>query len=123
MMHIKDTIRTITVAAILAAMPSLAFAEGTTDPEIEYLLTTIGSSQCIFTRNGTDHSSDSAEAHLRMKYSKARRHIADADEFIDRLASESSWTGVAYSMDCKGSEEQTSREWLTKRLSTYRTSN
>ena len=122
MMHLKNTIRTITIAAILAAMPSVAFTE-VSDPEIEYLLTTIGSSQCIFTRNGKDHSSDSAEAHLRMKYSKARRHIADADEFIDRLASESSWTGVAYSINCEGSAKLTSREWLTKRLSTYRASN
>ena len=122
MMHLKNTIRTITIAAILAAMPSVAFTE-VSDPEIEYLLTTIGSSQCIFNRNGKDHSSDSAEAHLRMKYGKARRHIADADEFIDRLASESSWTGVAYSISCQGSEKLTSREWLTKRLSTYRASN
>ena len=122
MMHLKNTIRTITVAAILAAMPSVAFTE-VSDPEIEYLLTTIGSSQCIFTRNGKDHSSDSAEAHLRMKYGKAHRHIADADEFIDRLASESSWTGVAYSINCEGSAKLTSREWLTKRLSTYRVSN
>ena len=121
-MHIKNVIRAVTVAAMLAAMPSVAFAE-VTDPEIEYLLTTIGSSQCIFNRNGKDHSSDAAEAHLRMKYGKARRHIADADDFIDRLASESSWTGVAYSIDCQGSEKQTSREWLTKRLSTYRASN
>jgi hypothetical protein len=121
-MHIKNTIRSITVAAILAATPSIAFAEES-DPEIEYLLTAIGSSQCIFTRNGKDHTSDSAEAHLRMKYGKARRHIADADEFIDRLASESSWTGVAYSIDCQGSEKLTSREWLTKRLNTYRASN
>jgi len=121
-MHLKNTIRTITIAAILAAMPSVAFTE-VSDPEIEYLLTTIGSSQCIFTRNGKDHSSDSAEAHLRMKYGKARRHIADADEFIDRLASESSWTGVAYSINCEGSAKLTSREWLTKRLSTYRASN
>jgi hypothetical protein len=122
MMHIKNTIRTIAVAAILAATPALAFSEEP-DPEIEYLLTTIGSSQCIFTRNGKDHSSDSAEAHLRMKYSKARRHISDADEFIERLASESSWTGVPYSINCQGSEKLSSREWLTKRLSTYRASN
>ena len=122
MMQIKYSIRAITAAAILAAMPSIAFTEEA-DAEIEYLLTRIGNSQCIFNRNGKDHSSGSAEAHLRMKYGKARRHIDDADDFIDRLASESSWTGVAYSIDCEGSEKQTSREWLTQQLNTYRASN
>jgi len=92
------------------------------DPEIEFLLTSIGSSDCTFTRNGIDHSAEKAESHLRMKYGKARRYIADADDFIDRLASESSWTGIDYSITCPESGKQSSRDWLNEKLADYRSS-
>lgn len=88
--------------------------------EIEFLLNAIGQSECIFTRNGSDHSSAEAEAHLRMKYNRTRSRIRSAEDFIDRLASESSWTGTAYTISCVDGKTEPSRQWLYRELQLYR---
>jgi hypothetical protein len=90
------------------------------EQEIEFLLTSVGSSECVFERNGTRHSASEAESHLRLKYGKAHRHIDDAEQFIVKLASQSSWTGETYTIDCPGAVPQPSRDWLTARLQAYR---
>ncbi len=88
--------------------------------EIEFLLTSVGASDCVFVRNGSRHSATEAESHLRLKYGKAHKHIDDANEFIDKVASQSSWTGKTYTINCPGAEPQPSRDWLTARLQAYR---
>ncbi len=93
------------------------------DAEVEYLLQTVGSSQCTFVRNGQRHTAERAEDHLRMKYNKARRYIANADEFITKIASESSWTGQPYTIECPGVESQPSKNWLFARLEEWRRGN
>jgi hypothetical protein len=112
---------------LLASIVLIAFTTDSmaqnNDVEIEYLLTSVGSSNCTFIRNGTEHSSTSAESHLRMKYEKTRRYIDNAEEFIDKLASESSWTGKAYTLDCPSTEAQATRTWLLDRLTEYRAAN
>jgi hypothetical protein len=114
----------------LALIAAIAFATFTANAiakddaiEIEYLLTAVGSSNCVFIRNGTRHSAASAESHLRLKYGKTRRHIDDADEFINKLASESSWTGKPYTLECPGEQPQPTKTWLFARLSGYRAAN
>jgi len=109
-------------ATALATYASVAVAQYS-DTEIDYLLTTIGSSNCIFIRNGTRHSAENAESHLRMKYGKARRYIDDADEFVTKLASESSWTGKPYTLDCPDMETKTTKIWLLEKLAEYRVVN
>ena len=109
------------VPTLLLASPVVA--ELAPDVEVEHLLNTIGNSDCIFIRNGTRHNASNAEDHLRMKYHKARRHADNADEFIDNLASESSWTGKPYMIECPVSGEQPARQWLTERLNAYRHAN
>jgi hypothetical protein len=109
-------------AMALATYASIAVAQNS-DTEIEYLLTAIGSSNCIFIRNGSQHSAEDAESHLRMKYGKTRRHIDDADEFVTKLASESSWTGKPYTLDCPDTETQTTKIWLLEKLAEYRVPN
>lgn len=111
--------RRIFIATAMLTVMSVA-AGSDSDPEIEYLLTSIGNSECTFTRNGTDYSAAKAESHLRMKYNKTRRYIDNADEFIDKLASESSWTGIGYSITCPESGKQSSRDWLNQRLAEFR---
>jgi hypothetical protein len=112
---------------LLAAFMLTAFATVTVaqdnDAEIEYLLTSVGSSNCVFIRNGTQHPAANAENHLRMKYEKTRRFIDNADKFIDKLASKSSWTGKPYTLACTGAEVQTTKSWLLERLAEYRTAN
>jgi hypothetical protein len=112
---------------LLAAFVLTAFATVTvaqdSDAEIEYLLTSVGSSNCIFIRNGTQHPATDAESHLRMKYEKTRRYIDNADEFINKLASKSSWTGKPYTLACPGAEAQATKSWLLERLAEYRAAN
>jgi hypothetical protein len=110
------------IASVLTAFASVAVAQND-DAEIEYLLTLVGSSKCLFIRNGSQHLAADAESHLRMKYRKARGHIDNAEEFINRLASKSSWTGKPYTLDCSGTETQPTKTWLSERLVEYRTAN
>ena len=110
----------ILITAVALVVFSAAAIAQNDDVEIEYLLTSVGNSNCTFVRNGTRHSSESAESHLRMKYGKARRHIDDADEFITKLASESSWTGKPYTLECPGEDMLTTKQWLFERLGEYR---
>ena len=115
-------ILTPVAALALSAITAIAMAQNN-DAEIEYLLTSVGSSNCIFVRNGTRHSAESAESHLRMKYGRTRRYIDNAEEFITKLASESSWTGKPYTLDCPDKEEQVTKDWLFVQLNEYRADN
>jgi hypothetical protein len=89
------------------------------EQEIRYLLESIGGSECTFTRNGSEHTAAEAEAHLAMKFDRAGSRITTAEQFVDRLATESSWTGKAYLMNCAGTS-MPSRDWLLERLERYR---
>jgi hypothetical protein len=89
------------------------------DQEIKYLLSFVADSGCIFTRNGTAHDSPDAADHLRLKYREGKRYADSAEQFIDRLASESSWSGEPYTVDCDGRVE-TSSAWLHRALTDYR---
>ena len=108
------------LALIAAPMVPAAADEQIAKREIEFLLTSVGNSECVFVRNGSRHSAVEAESHLRLKYGKTYKHIDDANEFIEKLASQSSWTGKPYTIDCPGADPQASRDWLTARLQAYR---
>ena len=88
--------------------------------EIEYLLDQIGSSGCEFVRNGDVHDSEAAAAHLAMKYRGARRYVGSADQFIERIATGSSWTGKPYQVACKGKPPVASAVWLNGALEQHR---
>jgi hypothetical protein len=107
----------VLVAALLFS--SALFADDQ-DPEIDYLLKSIGNSECVFIRNGSRHSAEKAEEHLRMKYERGRRYATSAEAFIERLASKSSMTRKLYMMECPGEEAKPSGEWLTRRLEEFR---
>jgi hypothetical protein len=95
-------------------------ADDSADAEIQYLLHQVGSSNCTFVRNGQRHTAERAEEHLRMKYSKGRKYIGDAEEFIDKIASNSSWTGKPYTIECANGTAEQSRSWLLVRLRDHR---
>ena len=92
--------------------------------EINYLLSTVSNSDCRFYRNGTWYDAKSAAAHLRYKYENlaAKDLIRDAEDFIDKAATKSSSTGLAYAIKCPDAAESSSREWLRKLLALYRQS-
>ena len=103
----------------LALLLAAACGASADNPEVEYLLDYVANSGCTFVRNGDAHDAADAAEHLRMKYQRAGRHAPTAETFIDRLASESSWTGKAYTVTCDG-ETRTSNSWLHRALADYR---
>lgn len=108
----------VLIAAIMY-LPLATHASDTTEQEVEYLLDFVSTSGCTFTRNGSDHDSAGAADHLRLKYSNGKRYVNNADQFIDRLATKSSWTGKKYTVTCDG-QTQPSGEWLHQALDGYR---
>jgi hypothetical protein len=105
----------------LALAPPGTAAEGS-NAEIELLLKAVGTSGCLFIRNGEQHTPSEAEAHLRLKYGRAGRRIRTAEKFIEHLASGSSWTGKPYLIQCGDSAAVPSREWLSTALARQRSS-
>ncbi len=87
---------------------------------IEYLLTAVGDSECVFIRNGKEHSAKDAEDHLRMKYRRGKRHVSSTETFIKRIATKSSMSGKKYMIRCKGMDAMPTAEWLEARLEEIR---
>ena len=90
--------------------------------EIEYLLSTIGSSNCTFIRNGKQHDAQDAEAHLRMKYRRGKRYAPTSEKFIERLASSSSLSNKPYYIECESEDKMAFGQWLMQQLNEYRAS-
>ena len=111
------TVRAILLLTLCCGMSAATFAD---DTEIDYLLSWIASSDCLFIRNGDQHDAVAAADHLAMKYRRVKRWIDSADEFIDRIASGSSLSGRDYLVNCPDQPEQTSRSWLTVALDEHR---
>ena len=107
------------VIVLVLLHPSALFADDQ-DPEIDHLLEAIGTSGCVFIRNGTRHDAEKAEDHLRMKYKRGRRYATSAEAFIERLASKSSMTRKLYMMECPGAEAEPAGDWLMQRLEELR---
>lgn len=105
--------------SLLLAQPVLAADDATAPTEINYLLEFVASSGCTFTRNGDGHPSAEAAEHLRLKYRRGKHYASTAEQFIDRLATESSWSGDPYTVTCKGAT-QPSSQWLHRALTDYR---
>ena len=112
--------RTFIIAISLLLAVAVA-ADEKTDTEVQYLLGYVENSGCTFHRNGSDHDSADAADHMRLKYRRGGKYVDTAEHFIDRLATESSWTGRKYTVTCDG-HTQPSGEWLHKALDDYRAS-
>ena len=104
---------------ILFLLPLSARADDAVPAEIDYLLRSVGDSGCTFFRNGERYDSRSAEAHLRMKYQRSKRHAPTSEMFIERLASSSYLSKKLYYVECEG-EKMPSGDWLTEQLGKYR---
>lgn len=98
---------------IFALLLQAALADDTnTQLEISALLEAVAASGCAFTRNGSEHDSEEAADHLRLKARRGKSYYDSPDQFIDRLATKSSWSGKPYSVQCPGEPSQDSRDWL-----------
>ena len=107
------------IVLLICLLPSGACADDS-QAEIEYLLSSLGSSDCTFIRNGKKYGAHDAEAHLRMKYRRGKRYASTSEKFIERLASESSMSNEPYYMECDSEERVPSGDWLMQRLNEYR---
>ena len=116
-MSSHSLLRSLIFALLTCAMPPALQADSpdSSEAEIAYLLEFVASSDCLFIRNGSSHEATDAADHLRLKYGRGQKYVNSAEQFIDRLASESSWTGQAYTVECRGRSE-TSRQWLYRAL-------
>lgn len=106
---------------LLCLLPPGARA-GEIPAEIDYLMLTVGNSDCIFIRNGKRHTAKKAEDHLRGKYRRGKRHAPTSEQFIENLASKSSMSGKPYLIECESDKQIAFGLWLTQLLNEYRAS-
>jgi hypothetical protein len=103
------------LAALLALSPPAAFAA--TNPEIEALIGRVEHAHgVVFIRKGSAHSAVEAAAHLRRKLAAAHGRITTAEQFIDKLGTRSSMTGIAYRVRFADGREIDSAAWLRQLL-------
>jgi len=88
--------------------------------EIDYLLDTVVTSSCTFIRNGKEHEPEAAKDHLSMKRRRGKKYYSNAEEFIENLASSSSWSGKPYHIRCGDEEQQLAKVWFSAVLDQYR---
>jgi len=88
------------------------------EAEITALLTTLGTSQCQFYRNGSWHDGREAQSHLQMKYDylAKRGRIHSVEDFIEGAATKSSLSGEAYQVKCPNRQPVKSAAWLVEQL-------
>jgi Family of unknown function (DUF5329) len=93
-----------------------------TKVEIAHLFTTLEASGCLFNRNGSWHDAKEASAHLSTKYKYLQNLnlVPSAEKFIERAATESSFSGTAYLIKCPDSVSQPSGPWFQAALVKYR---
>jgi len=106
-------------AACLLAAGLFAAEPDASDAEIDFLIEQVATSDCTFIRNGREHDAEAASDHLQMKRRRGSRYFDTAEEFIERIASRSSWTGKPYRIRC-GDDEVVAERWFTDRLADYR---
>ncbi|MBY6185335.1 DUF5329 domain-containing protein [Marinobacter hydrocarbonoclasticus] len=112
--------RIVAVLMLLAALPAHALTES--EQEIQYLLATIEQAPCTFIRNGKSYDSADARSHIERKYNYilGKGHHPTAEQFIEHAATQSSFSGRAYQIQCPGEAAQPSAQWLLDALSQYR---
>ena len=115
----RTTFRNVLCAVVLACSLVLSIGvlanESHVESEINALLEVVAKSGCDFQRNGSLHASPDAAEHLALKYSRGQRYVETTENFIDRLATKSSWSGRSYAVICDGVETP-SGSWLHAQL-------
>lgn len=101
---------------------SRALADPNVRGEIDQLLEFIRQTGCKFNRNGSWYPGSSAHTHIRDKYlaALAAGEIMVAEDFIEKVASRSSFSGQAYTVQCGGGATIPTSEWLGAELARLR---
>jgi hypothetical protein len=102
-----------------------AFAEFEPDTDkltetINYLLSFVENSECIFIRNDNEHTAKAAAAHMKRKYEHFEGEIRTPEDFIRLAATKSLITGKPYLVKFKTGKVIKSETWLSQALEMYR---
>ncbi len=109
-------IRRLVLLLLMVAVPVLA-RDAKEDARIDALLGKIEALEgAKFIRNGTAHEAGEAADHLRMKLKRAGERVKTAEDFIDGLATKSSFSGKAYRIRFKDGSEKETGPWLHQQL-------
>ena len=102
--------------------PARAASPLVAQEEAAYLIGAVETSDCTYFRNGLWYAAARAAAHLREKYSlvNASGAIGTGEAFIDKVATKSAFTGLAYEVDCPERARLTLAAWLTDLLARHR---
>jgi len=107
------------LCALLAAS-AMTRAETSMDEEIDYLLAAVAGSGCMFIRNGKESEAAAAVDHLQMKRKRGKRYYSSTEEFIERIASSSSWSGKPYFIACGEMDPTPIKDWYLTVLAEFR---
>lgn len=97
-----------------------AAASETGAETIGYLIAFVAQSKLTFIRNGQEHDSVTAAAHMRRKYEYFKARIATPEDFIEQVASKSLLSGRAYMVRLSGGREMPVGAWLRDVLEKHR---
>jgi hypothetical protein len=115
---------TLLLAFLLSSLLTAAQAAepAATKVEIAHLFTALEASNCQFNRNGTWYGAKEAAAHLQTKYTYLQNLnlVPSTEKFIERAATESSFSNRAYQIKCADNVVQPSAPWFTAALMKYR---
>jgi hypothetical protein len=119
------TVRPALILLVLCALrfgPLQAQQPPAMQVEVNYLLSYVETSGCSFYRNGSWYDGARARAHLQTKYDymAARKLVGSADEFIDKGASKSSFSGKPYRIRCGMAAAVDSGPWFHEVLERFR---
>jgi hypothetical protein len=121
-MNIRWTMGSVLMLGLLLAPVARAEPPTKVQTEVNFLLGYVEGSGCEFYRNGTWYDSRAAQEHLRDKYNYlvAANLISTTEDFIERAATESSFSGQSYEVRCHGATVKSNR-WLRDELARVRT--
>jgi hypothetical protein len=122
-MNLQVKFGSILMLGFLLAPAAHAETPTSVQNEVNFLLGYVEGSGCQFYRNGTWHNSKDAQVHLRDKYKwlVARNQINTSEDFIEKAATQSSFSGLAYAVACNGGAAVPSKQWLRAELARLRT--
>jgi Family of unknown function (DUF5329) len=111
------------IVGLLTGAPQVEAAEPLlAQQEAAYLIGAVETSGCTFYRNGVRYDAARAASHMREKYALvgASSPIPTGEAFIEKVATRSAFTGLAYEIECPGHERLTLAVWLTDSLARHR---
>jgi len=107
------------IVCLLLSNSLYSVVSDNTQDEINYLISHIESSKCIFNRNGTDYKGSKVVSHIKKKYDYFNEDIKITEDFIALSATKSEISGKKYTVRCDDETEELGK-WLLDALAKFR---